>query len=133
MSEQPTLRTNLRTSSSVSKATKDSAEHKSPRRGSIVSAHDDYSSFEGSDAVDHENDDDNYVGDFDFVDDDGGDSDDFDCLSPDEILSEQQSRIRSVAELLNVNESMAAHLLRHFRWKQEQLLTRYFENPKVRQ
>lgn len=86
----------------------------------------------GSDAVDHEDDDDYYVGDLEFEDDDVDDSNDFDCLSPEDILKEQQKRIRTVAELLNVSETMAAHLLRHFRWKQEQLLTRYFENPKVR-
>jgi ariadne-1 len=58
------------------------------------------------------------------------DAGDFSCLSPEDILKEQKKRIASVAELLNVSETTAGNLLRHFRWKQEILLTRYFEDPK---
>lgn len=57
--------------------------------------------------------------------------DDFECLSPDDLIQEQRNLIKSVAELTNLPEEVAGNLLRYFKWKQEPLLQRYFENPKA--
>ncbi|PRP85297.1 hypothetical protein PROFUN_06899 [Planoprotostelium fungivorum] len=55
--------------------------------------------------------------------------DEYACLSPEEIISRQQTEIAFVADLLSIPTSVAAALLRHFSWKREVLIAKYFENP----
>jgi len=69
-----------------------------------------------------------FIGDFDFND-KNGDDDDFACLSPEQIIHEQNRQIKEVAEIMNVSEATAGHLLRHYRWKKEVLLTKYVDDP----
>jgi ariadne-1 len=71
---------------------------------------------------------DDYVVDFDFND-RIDDEVDFSCLSPEEIVTEQSRQIKSVAEILDIVDAVAGNLLRHYRWKKEVLLTKYFEDP----
>lgn len=54
---------------------------------------------------------------------------DFSCLSPDQIIKEQEKEIKVVSDLLVIPASDASTLLRHFQWKKEKLLARYLENP----
>jgi len=53
----------------------------------------------------------------------------FSCLSPDEIVAYQEKEIKEIADLLSISPSISATLLRHFQWKREKLLMKYFENP----
>lgn len=78
---------------------------------------------------DSENED--FVGDYEFDETDTNDVADFACLSPSDIVKEQNRMIKEVAELLVVTDTVAGNLLRHFKWRQEQLLAAYFENPKA--
>ncbi|GAM24555.1 hypothetical protein SAMD00019534_077300 [Acytostelium subglobosum LB1] len=54
----------------------------------------------------------------------------FRCLSPNELVQHQQKEIKDVADLLQLSPSSALALLKHFNWKREKMLTRYFESPK---
>jgi len=51
------------------------------------------------------------------------------CLSPDQIVNEQEIEIKKVADILSIPISSASYLLRHFNWNREVLLTKYFEDP----
>lgn len=79
--------------------------------------------------IEENSEEDDFIGDFDFeiVDDDL--EDDFACLSLDDLILEQQKLVKNVAELTNLPESVAGNLLRYYKWKQEDFLTKYFENP----
>mmetsp|Transcript_12686 Transcript_12686/g.19179 ORF Transcript_12686/g.19179 Transcript_12686/m.19179 type:complete len:607 (-) Transcript_12686:35-1855(-) len=72
---------------------------------------------------------DNFMGDFQFQELEFEPVRDFVCMTQDDIISEQEKTVKSVAELLSVKKTAASALLRHFQWKKEILLTRYFENP----
>eukprot|EP01113_Clastostelium_recurvatum_P015872 TRINITY_DN1896_c0_g1_i1.p1 TRINITY_DN1896_c0_g1~~TRINITY_DN1896_c0_g1_i1.p1 ORF type:complete len:742 (-),score=149.74 TRINITY_DN1896_c0_g1_i1:26-2251(-) len=75
-----------------------------------------------------EEDEDRYLGDgFGFNEHAGSQS--FSCLSPDDLVAFQLREVRSVAELLSISSSVAGVFLRHYQWKRELLLGRYFENP----
>ncbi len=54
---------------------------------------------------------------------------DFACLSPQEIIHQQSKEIQSVADLFSISSSLAGLLLRHFQWKKEKLIAKFFENP----
>jgi hypothetical protein len=54
-----------------------------------------------------------------------GEDEDFACLSPEQIIHEQNRQIKEVAEILNISEATAGHYLRHYRWKKEVLLTKF--------
>eukprot|EP01125_Pyxidicula_operculata_P001097 TRINITY_DN109_c0_g1_i1.p1 TRINITY_DN109_c0_g1~~TRINITY_DN109_c0_g1_i1.p1 ORF type:complete len:655 (+),score=184.46 TRINITY_DN109_c0_g1_i1:54-2018(+) len=56
---------------------------------------------------------------------------DFSCLSPEEIIAVQKKQIQQIADLLVITASNASNLLRHYHWRTEVLLTRYFDNPKA--
>jgi len=76
---------------------------------------------------------DDFVGEFVFDDKEASaeEDNDFACLSPEEIIKEQQKMIKEVAELLNVPESTSANLLRHYAWKKEVLFIQYFDDPQA--
>eukprot|EP01128_Nolandella_sp_AFSM9_P006704 TRINITY_DN350_c0_g4_i1.p1 TRINITY_DN350_c0_g4~~TRINITY_DN350_c0_g4_i1.p1 ORF type:complete len:601 (-),score=133.46 TRINITY_DN350_c0_g4_i1:125-1927(-) len=54
---------------------------------------------------------------------------DFACLSPEEIVREQNVQIMRIGDLLHIPESNASNLLRSYQWKTEKLLSHYFDNP----
>lgn len=54
---------------------------------------------------------------------------DFSCLSPEEIITAQKKQIQHIADLLVVSASNASNLLRHYHWKTEVLLAKYFDDP----
>jgi ariadne-1 len=54
----------------------------------------------------------------------------FQVLSPPAIEGLQQEVIRDIVDLLSVNNSDAATLLRFYRWKRNELETEWFENAK---
>ena len=53
----------------------------------------------------------------------------FACLSPQEIVSQQEKEIKSVSDLFSISPSIAATLLRHFQWKKEKLIAKFLDNP----
>eukprot|EP01119_Soliformovum_irregulare_P017106 TRINITY_DN5031_c0_g2_i1.p1 TRINITY_DN5031_c0_g2~~TRINITY_DN5031_c0_g2_i1.p1 ORF type:complete len:607 (-),score=164.31 TRINITY_DN5031_c0_g2_i1:116-1936(-) len=53
----------------------------------------------------------------------------FKTFSPEEIVKEQEAEIKSISDLLEIPPSAASTLLRHFQWKREKLIERYFKNP----
>eukprot|EP01133_Synstelium_polycarpum_P000402 gene402-475_t len=53
----------------------------------------------------------------------------FKCLSPDQLVVKQNAEVTDVAELLSISTSAAMALLKHFNWRREKLLTKYFESP----
>eukprot|EP00741_Cyanophora_paradoxa_P011402 tig00020556_g11013.t1 len=50
------------------------------------------------------------------------------ALTEDDIIRTQQNEIEKVAEVLSVTKSVAGALLRHFRWDQERVLSKCFED-----
>ncbi|EFA74627.1 ARIADNE-like protein [Heterostelium album PN500] len=54
----------------------------------------------------------------------------FKCLSPTELAQQQQQEIKDIAELLQLSNQSALALLKHFNWRRELMLTKYFESPK---
>eukprot|EP01117_Protostelium_nocturnum_P019066 TRINITY_DN814_c0_g1_i1.p1 TRINITY_DN814_c0_g1~~TRINITY_DN814_c0_g1_i1.p1 ORF type:complete len:619 (-),score=209.61 TRINITY_DN814_c0_g1_i1:131-1897(-) len=54
---------------------------------------------------------------------------DFACLSPEEIIEQQQKEISFISELFSLPSFTAAALLRHFAWKREVLIARFLESP----
>lgn len=54
---------------------------------------------------------------------------DFTCLSPEEIIVAQKRQIGQISELLVISASNASNLLRHYGWKTEKLLAKYFDQP----
>jgi len=55
--------------------------------------------------------------------------DNFDCLSPEEIIQTQKKVIQEISEMLNISASNAANLLRHYQWKVELLHQKYWTSP----
>eukprot|EP01120_Amphizonella_sp_Union-15-10_P011882 TRINITY_DN5167_c0_g3_i3.p1 TRINITY_DN5167_c0_g3~~TRINITY_DN5167_c0_g3_i3.p1 ORF type:complete len:611 (+),score=128.13 TRINITY_DN5167_c0_g3_i3:43-1875(+) len=82
---------------------------------------------------DAEEDSEDFVGDFIFEDKEASaeEDNDFSCLSPEEIIKAQQAMIKEIAELLDISEPTSANLLRHYAWKKEYLLTKYFDDPQT--
>lgn len=77
---------------------------------------------------------DDFVGSYDFKtfrESDEHPTTDFSCLSPEDIIAAQKKQIQQVADLLVISASNASNLLRHYHWKTEVLLTRYFDDPKT--
>ncbi|KAN0024539.1 hypothetical protein ACTFIV_008947 [Dictyostelium citrinum] len=54
----------------------------------------------------------------------------FNCLSPNQLVEQQEKEIKDIAELLSIPASSANILLKHFNWKREELILKYFESPK---
>ncbi|EAL63073.1 hypothetical protein DDB_G0288683 [Dictyostelium discoideum AX4] len=54
----------------------------------------------------------------------------FNCLSPNQLVEQQEKEIKDIAELLSIPTSSANTLLKHFNWKREELILKYFESPK---
>eukprot|EP01112_Ceratiomyxa_fruticulosa_P017100 TRINITY_DN5267_c0_g1_i1.p1 TRINITY_DN5267_c0_g1~~TRINITY_DN5267_c0_g1_i1.p1 ORF type:complete len:652 (+),score=121.35 TRINITY_DN5267_c0_g1_i1:1419-3374(+) len=69
------------------------------------------------------------IGDFEFED-GNEETNEFSCLTPEDLLNYQNKEIQIVADLLHVPLPSASVLLRHYKWKRERLLACYFENPK---
>jgi len=55
----------------------------------------------------------------------------FSCLSPGEIVAYQEKEIKEIADLFSITTAVSATLLRHYQWKKEKLLQKYFENPQA--
>ncbi|EGG16325.1 hypothetical protein DFA_09355 [Cavenderia fasciculata] len=49
-------------------------------------------------------------------------------LDADQLIEEQKREINEVAQLLSITFNQSHTLLKHFNWKREKLLTRYFES-----
>eukprot|EP00029_Vermamoeba_vermiformis_P000961 TRINITY_DN1112_c0_g1_i1.p1 TRINITY_DN1112_c0_g1~~TRINITY_DN1112_c0_g1_i1.p1 ORF type:complete len:525 (-),score=178.59 TRINITY_DN1112_c0_g1_i1:119-1537(-) len=54
------------------------------------------------------------------------------CLTPDDIVREQQDEIQKVAELFEVSGPIARQLLTHMKWNSDRLIERYYDGEAER-
>ncbi|KYQ89801.1 ariadne-like ubiquitin ligase [Tieghemostelium lacteum] len=122
-----TTTTTTTSSANNNEESKEDESQEQEQQNSNYQSEEDCSDYEEEQDQDDEDFDDIYVG-LKEIDSDNGKN--FNCLSPDQLIEHQHKEIKDIAELLSVPINSAAALLKHFNWKREVLISKYFESPK---